>query len=676
MAEYNTTDNPPFIDYFFDFEGDLVKETVDTNDPVLNSLSWWGLDDVGDQFTSPEFMPRDPPKPDVNPLQDSVPVFEEFPMDIDQNLAIETGCDASTTPEQANGLTEPLDPELPVPNEDRLDDGMIVDDVSKETRPRLDQSQVDILNNWVADCPTPYPTRKEKLNLSKRTGLKISQISSWFSRARQKLFRKSLSDLAPAVSSPPVLAPTLLSPVLAAAPPPKVYIETEIPLSAFDHECFRQSKLSLPIELEKASRSNSTIQRCRSLPSCFRLDHLQRPSGYPATGWSMGASLDVVLSSHTENCSSNSQKAFLGGLDLSLSRTTNYLQNQDHLKRSYINEWLRGLPISTIEMTIPQQNQVDSGSIHDIPSDIFGILLPHCNSSSGLQNRGEYDADDGLDSSSVAWSAAWSASFSASSAGSYRTLGSRKGRRIFVHPNSSNASGFSRKRGLDVEAAEGRHVDKKSRATPPSCDPPPDLPPPKKYHCTFCGASFSRPFLWKRHEESAHAPQRKWICGSYFESDNCMIYPLKCPLCGKRREQSIAIQDICPHTFDDCWAKPEADRTFFRKDAFGQHLKTVHASTEDDLQLLRYRNLDDWSHDVDTSGYDLRCHFCGAKNHDWDARCKHILQHFDDGMTMNFWKPFLTQYMDQLKLVSPPPSWCTARCATIRWTFPPSRVRV
>ncbi|KAI0967732.1 hypothetical protein F4678DRAFT_241552 [Xylaria arbuscula] len=638
MAEYGTTDNPHFVD----FEGGLVNGNVDTNDPILNQPPWWDLDYVGDQFTSPEFMPWDPPRPDINPLEDTMPVFEEFSMNIDPNLGIEFGFDASTTLEQAKDLTEPLNQELSVPNEGSLDNGMIVNYVPKETRLRLDQTQVDMLSEWVADCPTPYPTKKEKLNLSRRTGLKISQISSWFSRARQKLSRRVRSEHSPAV---PVAEPSV-----------QTDMEMEIPRSVSNHESYQLSRLSLPVTRANSTQPSAAIQRCRSLPSCFSLDHLQKPTGYPMTGWSVGASLDVVLSSHTEHSSSNSPKAFVGNLDLSLSRTTHSLQSREHSKQSYIHEWLRRLPINTIEMNIAQQNEFHPGNLNPLPSAAFGITQPESSSSGSIQNRSNYDADDGLDSSSVAWSAAWSAGLSASSAGSRRSLGSRKGRRIFVDP-SSNRSNRTRKRGLDTEAGENWRTHKKSRPTSPNSSS--SNPWSLKYFCTFCKFGFSRPFLWRRHEESAHAPQKKWICGP------------PCPICEQLRARSHfdptlkAQFDICSHGFCDCWAKPEADRTFFRKDAFRQHLGTVHTRTNGRSWLVQYElDLDNWFHEVDTSGYDLKCYFCGVLNDDWNARCEHIIKHFKNGATIDKWSPAVISLRSILASPGPNPVAASHRFET------------
>lgn len=160
-------------------------------------------------------------------------------------------------------------------------------------------------------------------------------------------------------------------------------------------------------------------------------------------------------------------------------------------------------------------------------------------------------------------------------------------------------------------------------------------------------------------EESAHAPQQKWICGPReFSHTTTQTTTSPCPLCEELGRypltDGINISNTCPHGFNECWAKPESARTFFRKDALHQHLVNIHTKTVGHSCLVRRLNLDRWSHSVETSGYDLKCHFCGGSNDSWDERYKHILAHFEDGVTMDQWRPRYILDYNQEENLDPP----------------------
>ncbi|KAI3332698.1 hypothetical protein F4824DRAFT_286169 [Ustulina deusta] len=647
MSEPDVAD----ISLFVDFGGDGDNGESARNDFVPTEPFWMDLDPPGDQvpglgiiwnspgiFNAPFEFKADPfessqrtdllSNQHVSTGENAMPMLESS-MDIDLDFGFDFSLDVSAALAQVNDHSEPPSFESPLDNEGRFDDGIVINGVSKETRPRLDQTQVDTLNEWVAGCSTPYPTKKEKLSLSKRTGLKISQISSWFSRVRQKRFRGAHPEPA--------------QPVHVAVPSPMRNME--VPWLVSDKRNYRGSKSSMPIALSKTIPFSATIQRSRSLPSYFTLDYLQRRTGHPVTDWHQRASLDVFLSSNTDKCSSHGQKGVVGSLGL-----------REYPKQSYMNEWLRGLPIGATEMVPVQQDEIHSESVGyprtealgRVPNIIPESLQPNTPNVNLQQNCDRNGAEDGQDSASIAWSAG----LSGSSAGSYLSLGSRKGRRIFAHPRSSGESGSIRKRGLDTEARDVTFTNKKPRPTSPLAQSSLDEHQSKKtkygekFYCTSCDSRFATSYLWRRHEESAHAPQQVWICGPQSTLGNTAtdLPTPPCPICEQILRSDIATDDLeapntCSHGFDECWAKSEADRTFFRKDTLYQHIVRVHKRSSEHSKFVQQLQLDYWSPEVDTSGYDLTCHFCGASNSNWFSRVRHISNHFGEGVTMDEWRP-------------------------------------
>ena len=185
-------------------------------------------------------------------------VILESSMDIDMDFNFDFNLDVPMTPAQVNDLNKPQDPKLPSPSDEHLDKAKGDGIGPNNTRPRLDQTQLNTLNEWVADCAIPYPTKKEKLSLAERTGLTISQISSWFSRFRQKKLKgthpKSLRTVNPPTSLP---------------------LGEIWPSSLHSYErSLGASQSSLPIASTKSTALGAVVRRSQSLPSYFTLVHL------------------------------------------------------------------------------------------------------------------------------------------------------------------------------------------------------------------------------------------------------------------------------------------------------------------------------------------------------------------------------------------------------------------
>ncbi|ETI25029.1 hypothetical protein G647_04399 [Cladophialophora carrionii CBS 160.54] len=94
------------------------------------------------------------------------------------------------------------------------------------------------------------------------------------------------------------------------------------------------------------------------------------------------------------------------------------------------------------------------------------------------------------------------------------------------------------------------------------------------YQYTFCGTGFDKKYVWKRHEQAVHAPSKVWVCEpSAFcaMGGNRHLYYGKCPVCFE-----LLHVGHCRHRFQECWERPEKDRTYFRKDALIQHMHLIH----------------------------------------------------------------------------------------------------
>lgn len=190
---------------------------------------------------------------------------------------------------------------------------------------------------------------------------------------------------------------------------------------------------------------------------------------------------------------------------------------------------------------------------------------------------------------------------------SFVSRGSRKGRRG-VYEQSTTSS------------AVGNETDWHAR----------DLEPESRfYQCAFCNKEFATKFTWRRHEEAVHIEARKWIC----EPTTFRVPADECPGC--RLNTSLALGDFsggCPHRFESCWAKPEAERTFFRKDALAQHVRGVHATYGSMTLLYGYGGCE-----VPVLEENLICpfEFCREWNASWSARVDHVAEHFQRGESLH-----------------------------------------
>ncbi|KIW69093.1 hypothetical protein PV04_04988 [Phialophora macrospora] len=140
------------------------------------------------------------------------------------------------------------------------------------------------------------------------------------------------------------------------------------------------------------------------------------------------------------------------------------------------------------------------------------------------------------------------------------------------------------------------------------------------FQCTFCGRAFNKKYAWQRHEEALHAPPRVWVCepSAFLYGE---IISDGCPFCWPSPHLTL-----CYHHSEECWERPEKDRTYFRKDAFVQHLRLMHQYFHPVRRVETYSG-----REVDVPSAHLICPFCDTANATWQERVEHVAEHFKKG---------------------------------------------
>ena len=164
--------------------------------------------------------------------------------------------------------------------------------------------------------------------------------------------------------------------------------------------------------------------------------------------------------------------------------------------------------------------------------------------------------------------------------------------------------------------------------------PQQDLP----FFCTFCPRAFKTKYEWIRHEDSVHALRTTWIC---CDTRNTPLQ--SCPFCGQTDPDDA---HMATHKYQQCQSKPEAQRTFYRRDHFVQHLHHVHFANAKHPSVrvgCQARLLAAEGHNFGCKDLSLKwrrfgapmkkddpmlhCGFCGKKSKDWPERCEHVAEH-------------------------------------------------
>jgi hypothetical protein len=150
--------------------------------------------------------------------------------------------------------------------------------------------------------------------------------------------------------------------------------------------------------------------------------------------------------------------------------------------------------------------------------------------------------------------------------------------------------------------------------------------------------AFKTKYEWIRHEDSVHALRTTWIC-----CDTKTALLESCPFCGQMHPDDA---HMAGHKYQQCWNKPESQRTFYRRDHFVQHLHHVHfantkhpsvrAGCQARLMATEGHNFGckdlamKWRRFGAPMKRDdpmLHCGMCGKKSKDWSERCEHVAEH-------------------------------------------------
>lgn len=205
-------------------------------------------------------------------------------------------------------------------------------------------------------------------------------------------------------------------------------------------------------------------------------------------------------------------------------------------------------------------------------------------------------------------------------------------------------------------------------------EPQKDLP----FFCTFCPRAFKTKYEWIRHEDSVHALRTTWIC-----CDTKTALLETCPFCGQMHPDDA---HMAGHKYQQCWNKPESQRTFYRRDHFVQHLHHVHfANTKHpsvrvgcqarlmapeghnfgckDLAMTWRR----FGAPMKRDDPMLHCGMCGKKSKDWSERCEHVAEHLiaRDLDRSVWWSERKENHLENLYSASPFESFRCRYCLKI-----------
>ncbi|KAL6804998.1 hypothetical protein GGI42DRAFT_308197 [Trichoderma sp. SZMC 28013] len=150
---------------------------------------------------------------------------------------------------------------------------------------------------------------------------------------------------------------------------------------------------------------------------------------------------------------------------------------------------------------------------------------------------------------------------------------------------------------------------------------------PRIYQCTFCTDTFKSRYDWTRHEATLHLALERWSClpAGPKRWDLGAATP-KCSLCDSSDTTGAHLES---HHISDCIIKPQALRTFHRKDHLLQHLRLAHGIDK------MIPSMHSWKSKI--SEVKSRCGFCGETFSLWSDRNDHLVDHFRRGKSMKDW---------------------------------------
>ncbi|KAI1341340.1 hypothetical protein F5Y15DRAFT_31244 [Xylariaceae sp. FL0016] len=573
----------------------------------------------------------------------------------------------------------------------------------KGHRTKISNHQRIALESWISHHTEPYPTKDEKLELSRRTGLTEGQISSWFSRTRQR----RLERVKPIVSGNEMIA-GLKGPMSCyrnVLPAPAGTTETELQNSHFNIHQARPNAQSYPQpyndtgeppyleimprkpEVKECSRSVSlplrvgetqsqeTI-RAQSQPPVFNLGHMYRSMHAPRLGLTERLSLDVIDSRHngSENSGSHTSKKSVTRASHPMSNLAQSQRQDDRLSRTAA--WIQEVSeyMQRSEEPSALSSLAHAQNLPFLPEDSQGS---NHNKSSSAGLPGAFDGKAGVDRAPSpspeapqcpkTWDSQLDSAMSDLLSRSIENTPEYRSLPPPLSPPQNLPGGESRASEYSFDATSDHRSSMSSAASASSflsfgsrkgrrvafCHSTPG-PPSEQIHSV---SAYDQGM-----DQEAHNSSRKRTASEISTGNGIGNY--YCPFCKrcfktkyawKRHEESTHAPQkiwICASSATEIESCLLSTCPSNGPETLGLNpVRCTHGFQEcwqkPELKRTFYGGMPSsstwsrfiWSETVKNQQYDMRCHFCGFIASNWTDRVEHIAAHFEKGFTMDDWRP-------------------------------------
>lgn len=468
--------------------------------------------------------------------------------------------------------------------------------MSRKSRRQLPLEAHGILQDWLQEHLTnPYPTKEEKSQLASRTGLKIKQISTWFTNNRQRQL-DPLEQWLSSSSEDEAVSPNAIG--------------TSVQRSAFGLPDLSRRRHHPASSASSAASASSAFSQCSdAVWSGPQRKGKRKVYGMPPSQGTF-AGTPVSSSSSVDN----HHPAF------SNTRTTVALAKVEQPSTT--------MSFSPATSSTPVSRQCDRSVIshHSCIEIVLKVSHKSC-------RRRKVKCTEGTNPCKNCTYAGYTCTYNAIlQKKGPKGSGPNDHESKWLHSiASAETCGLGPTDPLDMQALVRTTLSTGiSSSSERRCNAD-EKQPTAKYQCTFCHIELT-PKAWKRHEEYQHLPKRQWVCladapGDDGGEDLACVF---CPILSSDRSQSTSLQQ-CHHRGVECLRKPNIERTFSRKDNLVQHVKGFHGAVPSDEMI------EAWEVKADHSHHHWKCGFCGITLESWNIRAKHIVKHFCDGLRMDSW---------------------------------------